>query len=168
MMTGSTSGRRPDRLRKNRRSSTRILSLMSPGSVRSSTLDPFDDVAARMPASLSATPRCRSTTKPRVIMSGALRERPTACQSPPPARPGRHLRVTPIAQHLVADLAAAGAVDQHASGGHFSGDATARLVETHDVAALGEHDLRRSAAITRVATRACRASWRYSPCIGTK
>jgi hypothetical protein len=73
-------------------------------------------------------------------------------------------------EHLVADLADARHVDQHAAGGHLVRDAGAVLVELDDVAVLGEQHLQRCSAplITRLATRACCESCRYSPCTGTK
>ena len=74
--------------------------------------------------------------------------------------------VAPVAQHLVADLADARDVDEHAAGRRLVGDARALPVELDDVAVLGEQHLQlrgRCRAMTRLATRACCASCRYSP-----
>ena len=51
-----------------------------------------------------------------------------------------------VAQHLVADLAGARAVDQHAADRRLAGDARAVVVELHDVAVLGQQDLAASVA----------------------
>ena len=58
MMTGSTNGRRPERLRKKRRSSTRSFSLISPWSVRSSTLACSIDLGEQRARRRRAAPGC--------------------------------------------------------------------------------------------------------------
>ena len=79
--------------------------------------------------------------------------------------------VPPVAQHFVADLADARDVDEHAAGRRLVGDARAVPIELDDVAVLREQHLhlRLDATHARAcATRACCASCRYSPWIGTK
>ena len=142
--TGSTSGRSPERLRKNRCKSTRIFSLMSPGSVRSSTPARLD---ASPPAvhgiSLSSASVRASSTNPRVITSGRLLERAGLRAD----RDDRHDQpvagqVAAVPQHFVADLAAPRAVDEDPARRHLARQPPALVVEPDHVAVFGEQDLR--------------------------
>ena len=171
MMTGSTNGRRPERLRKKRRSSTRSFSLISPWSVRSSTL------ACSMTSASSA--RAVGEQRLAVFHDEAARddvghafERAGLLVD----RDDRHDEavfgeVPAIAQHFVADLAGPRAVDQHAADRRLAGDARAvarRSAATSPFSASRISGCGSRPANTRSATRACCESWRYSPWTGTK
>ena len=167
MMTGSTNGRRPERLRKKRRSSTRSFSLISPWSVRSSTLACSIDLAEQ--------PRAVGEQRLAVLHDEAARddvghafERAGLLVD----RDDRHDQavlgqVPAIAQHLVADLAGPRAVDQDAADRRLAGDAGRRASSNcSDVAVLGQQHLGPRLAPGEHAarrSRACCDSWRYSP-----
>ena len=81
-------------------------------------------------------------------------------------------QVPAVAQHLVVDLADPRAVDQHAADRRLARRrARPRASNRMHVAVLRQQSPSTgvgSPRVTNVATRACRASCRYSPCIGTK
>ena len=130
MMTGSTNGRRPERLRKKRRSSTRSFSLIRPWSVRSS----------RLACSTTSAEHARAVGEQRLAVFhhepagddvGHAFERAGLLVD----RHDRHDQavlgeVTAVAQHLVADFAGPGVVDQHAADRRLAGDAARRRRRT--------------------------------------
>ena len=82
-----------------------------------------------------------SSTNPRVITSGVSSSAPGLLAD----RDDRHdqpvaREVPPVAQDLVADLAAAGPVDQDPAGRHLSGDPPPLVVEPQQVAVFGQQD----------------------------
>ena len=87
------------------------------------------------------------TTTPRDTISGTPtiapvpRLMPTTATMTPSAG-----QVAPVAQHLVADLAHARHVEEHASGRRAFGDARAGLVEVHHVAVLRQQHVHLAAA----------------------
>ena len=117
----------------------------------------------------AAPPCASSTTKPRVIRSGVAFERPGL----PADGHDRHdqpvaRQVPAVAEHLVADFAGAGAVDQHAAGRHLApppGRPRRRNGGRRRSPRSGPWS---AADDPGRPSRACRASCRYSPCIGTK
>ncbi len=143
MITGSTSGRSPERLRKNRCKSTRILSLMSPGSVRSSTPAPSSVDARSAGISLSsASVRVSSNESTsdhvrrflevaRLTADGHDGDhQPVACQVPP------------IPENFVSDFTTSRPVDENPAGRDLAGQPPAILVEPDEVTVFGQKDLR--------------------------
>ena len=169
---GSTSGRRPVRLRKKRRTSTRIASRSRPGSVRSSRESSSMNAASICDASLTSGSLAASATTPRVTISGdptsppsCARMATTGSTMPSPARCRRSLmtssatsptRVSSIRTRPVGAL--------RDDGGRRPCRTASRRRSRATSTSIGCFAPR----VTRSATRRWCASWRNSPCTGTK
>src|SRR5262249_37271624 len=165
--TGRTNGRSPERFRKNRCRSTRIFSLISPGSVRSSTLAPSIAAPTSPGISRNSASVRASTTNPRVITSGVSSSVPdwrliarTGTTRPSPAR-WRRSRSTssPTSPLRVPSMRIRPAGTFSTIRAPSSSTRMRSPFSASTTFVPGE---------ALLATAACRASCRYSPCIGTK
>ena len=143
--TGSTSGRSPERFRKNRCRSTRIFSLMSPGSVRSSTLARLERRGEQrrdlLEQRLSARVQHEAARDHVRRLFEASR---TACRCSRPARPGRRPKggAGRGAPRRRPRRSACRRSDTRPAG-TLSGNPPALVVEADDVAVLRQQDSRR-------------------------
>ena len=141
MMTGSTNGRRPERLRKNRRSSTRSF----PDQARVGAF-----LEARLFHDLAQDPRPLGQEFLAVLHDDAARddirdalEHARLLVDRDDGNDQAVLGEMPaVAEHLAADFAGAGAVDEHAARRSLARDLRAVAGQLEDVAVFDEQRLR--------------------------
>ena len=166
MMTGRTNGRRPERFLKKRRSSIRTFSLISPGSVRSSTLACSTNLADDTRAVGEQFLAVLHDEAARDDVGHALERARLLVDGDHGDDQAVLGEMTPIAQDLVGHLARQRAVDQHASDRRLSGDAGARRRRRAGCRHSPRAEPPASARAPRTRGRAMRACWescRYSP-----